>query len=85
MIPEDNVMIPVSERKSSSSLKAFGRGFVDGVGSVGNLVVLSRPNLGTRRRVLFKASRRSWQTDKIMIHRDFQVALGKFDERPKEK
>jgi hypothetical protein len=85
MIAEDDVMIPVLERKSNDPLKAFGRGFVDGVGCVGNLVVLSRTGSGVRRRVLLKVGRRNWRTDTVMIHRDFQVAIGKFNGRTKEK
>jgi hypothetical protein len=82
---EDDVMTPDLERESNRRLKAFGLGFVDGIGSVGNLAVLSRKSSGIRRRLLLNVSRRNWRTDKTMIYRDFQLALGKLNERAEEK
>jgi hypothetical protein len=84
-IAEDDVMVPVLERRSNRQLKAFSGGFVDGIGAVGALVGSNRINSGIRRRVLFKVSQRSWRADKIMINRDFQVAFGKLNERTDEK
>jgi hypothetical protein len=81
MTAKDDVMIPVLERKSNHRLKAFGEGFVDGIGAVGNLAGPCLSNSSIRRRVLLKVSKRNWRVDKIMIHRDFQVALGKLNER----
>lgn len=85
MTVEDDGMIPVLDRKSSQRFKAFGMGFVDGIGVVGSLAVPSRSNSVSRRRVLLKVGQRSWRTDKIMIHRDFQVAIGKLNGRTEEE
>jgi hypothetical protein len=85
MTAEDDVMITILGRKSNRRLKAFGKGFVDGIGVVGNLASPTRSNSGIRRRVLLKVSQRNWRTDKIMIHRDFQVAIGKLNGRTEEK
>ena len=81
---EDEPMIPVLEESSHNSWKAFGRGFADGLGSVGNLVV-PRQRGHAWRCAQIKTVRRDWQTDREMIHRDFNVAFGKLNERTEEK
>jgi hypothetical protein len=76
-------MIPALEEKSHNSWKAFGRGFADGLGSMGNLVVLCRRD--HVRRTVQETKRRNWQTDWSMIRGDFKIALGKFHEPRKER
>jgi hypothetical protein len=76
-------MTPVFEEKSNNSREAFGRGFADGIGSVGNLVVLCRRD-HVRRSAQMEIKRRDSRADWSMIYRDLNVALDKSNERREE-
>lgn len=80
MVAEDDPMIPVLEEKSNNSWKAFGRGFADGLGSVGNLIIVRRSD-HVRRNLRVETKRRDSRADWSMIYRDFNTALGKSNER----
>ena len=80
MVPEEYPMIPVLKEKPNNSWNAFGRGFADGLGSVGNLMVLGRRD-HVRRYMHIETKRRDSREDWSMIYRDFSRALGRSNER----
>lgn len=75
-------MIPILNEKSNNSWNAFGRGFADGLGSVGNLVILRRSD-HVRRYLRISNKRRDLRADWSMIYQDFSTALGRSNERTK--
>lgn len=78
-------MISVLEPKPTHSWKAFGRGFADGIGSVGSVFALLPRRNSPRRSRSVEIRRRDPIVDAMMIRRDFTIALGKLNERRKEK
>jgi hypothetical protein len=84
MVLEVHPMIPVLEEQSHNPWKAFGRGFVEGLGSIGNFVVL-RQSGHVRRCAGFETPRRDRPTDWEMIHRDFNKAFCNLNERTEER